>query len=441
MITAVFLAFGEQAVPDKLQATKLGRPPKPAPKPQGRGISPRLFYGVFGILFATNVLAVIGLLMSPDIATLINGQTEATLAAYQDKLDQLRVEVDKLHSRQYAQTGDINLELQELAQQQEVLTEQHQYVKALAAKAAELGIAPVAAPDAKPAAPGPVIAPTSFSTSDAGPAAIEQAGHQVRAMMDESRNALAAISAEATSSTNEILSSLQAAGIKPNLSGPSDDDADGMGGPLLPPEQDGADAANMVEQANAVVAALTRYQDARSAIASAPVHLPFTGSTRISSGFGNRTDPFTGRQAFHPGIDFPWATGTTVMAAGDGKVVYVGQINGYGNVIDIDHGGGLVTRYGHLSGFIATQGQMVHTGTPIGRVGSTGRSTGPHLHFEVRRNDHPVDPNIYLGLGRQLAHFLKPVAGSTPAQTLDAATPVAAPGGTDDDADADGALS
>src|SRR5262249_47264165 len=155
---------------------------------------------------------------------------------------------------------------------------------------------------------------------------------------------------------------------KPNL--PAAGDADAMGGPLLPPEQDSADAANMVDEANAVVAALSRYQDARAAIAAAPVHLPFVGSTRISSGFCNGTDQFTGRQAFHPGIDFPWPTGTTVMAAGDGKVVYVGQINGYGNVIDIDHGGGLVTRYGHLSAFIATQGEVVHTGTPIGRVGS-----------------------------------------------------------------------
>ena len=117
-------------------------------------------------------------------------------------------------------------------------------------------------------------------------------------------------------------------------------------------------------------------------------------------------DPFTGRLAFHPGIDFPWPTGTTVMAAGHGKVIFVGQISGYGNVIDIDHGGGIVTRYGHLSAFLIDQGATVDTGTPIARVGSTGRSTGPHLHFEVRRNDSPVDPTFYLAVGKRLARFL-----------------------------------
>ena len=127
--------------------------------------------------------------------------------------------------------------------------------------------------------------------------------------------------------------------------------------------------------------------------------------------------------AFHPGIDFPWPTGATVKSAGDGKVVYVGQINGYGNVIDIDHGGGIVTRYGHLSAFIATQGELVKTGTPIARVGSTGRSTGPHLHFEVRRNDQPVDPTYYLAVGTRLAHFLKPTgAASRTAPSDDAPT-------------------
>jgi murein DD-endopeptidase MepM/ murein hydrolase activator NlpD len=236
-------------------------------------------------------------------------------------------------------------------------------------------------------------------------------------MMDESRTALAAISAEATSSADLILSSLKQAGIKPQVPAADHDVMDGVGGPLLPPS-DAPDGSSMVDAANAVVAALTRFQNARAAIEGAPIHMPVAGPLRVSSGFGNRTDPFTGRLAFHPGIDFPWPTGTTVTAAGDGKVVFVGQINGYGNAIDIDHGGGIVTRYGHLSGFIATQGEIVHTGTPIGRVGSTGRSTGPHLHFEVRRNDQPVDPSIYLAIGRRLAHFLLP-AGASPAASGD----------------------
>jgi murein DD-endopeptidase MepM/ murein hydrolase activator NlpD len=396
-------------VRDKTNATRLGRPAKPRAKPLVKGIRPGLFYGIFAALFATNILTLVGFLLSPDIAALVNGQNAAALSAYQDRIAQLRLDVDRLHSRQYAQTGDINLQLQELAQQQEVLTEQHQYVKALADKAAELGITPVAATadDAKPTSV-PTAASTggnTLSTSDAGAAAVEQAGHQVREMMDESRTALAAISAAATTSTDQILDSLKQVGIKPDLPDAAQDVDGGVGGHFIPAE-DSPEASSMVDDANAVLSALARFKDARTAIAMAPVHMPVTGPERISSVFGNRTDPFTGRQAFHPGIDFPWPTGTTVLAAGHGKVIFVGQINGYGNVVDIDHGGGIVTRYGHLSAFLVDQGVTVDTGTPIARVGSTGRSTGPHLHFEVRRNDSPVDPTFYLAVGKRLARFL-----------------------------------
>lgn len=430
---------------DRQRTTHLGR--ARAPATIVHGVRPRVFYGVFAVLFAGNVAAGLALLTTPQIAGLIDGHMAATLSSYEDRINTLRLEVDRLHSRQYAQTGDINIELQELAQQQEMLSEQHQYVKALAEKAAQLGISDIAG-SAAPASDGPAgnpagssaaatpvpLAPpggrdASLSTSDAGPAAIQEAGRRVRQMMDDSHLALAAISAAAGASTDEILDSLESVGIKPDLPAATDADAEAMGGPLLPPEPDGTDdAPSVVDDANAVVSALTRFKSAREALAEAPIHLPVAGPERISSGFGNRTDPFTGRQAFHPGIDFPWPTGTTVMAAGEGKVIFVGQINGYGNCIDIDHGGGIVTRYGHLSAFIAHQGETVDAGTPIARVGSTGRSTGPHLHFEVRRNDQPVDPSYFLAVGRRLAHFL---GVTPPALATDSS---AGPGGSDADA-------
>jgi murein DD-endopeptidase MepM/ murein hydrolase activator NlpD len=94
------------------------------------------------------------------------------------------------------------------------------------------------------------------------------------------------------------------------------------------------------------------------------------------------------------------------LSAGAGTVTFVGPLSGYGNVVEITHANGLVTRYGHLSAFLAKEGQKVSTGTPIARVGSTGRSTGPHLHFEVRRGDTAVDPARYLKAGRALAEIL-----------------------------------
>lgn len=202
-------------------------------------VSRRLFYWVFAILFACNVATALALFMSPDIAAFLNGRTANLVTAYDDRLAELRLEVDRLHSRQYARAGDLNLQLQELAQQQEVLAEQHQYVKALADKAAELGIGPIPPagadkdpPTAKSAAIAPLPTSVTVQTADAGAEAVEEAGHQVRSMMDDSREALATISAEADSSTDEILDSLRQAGIKPEFGSDRDDTA--MGGPELP---------------------------------------------------------------------------------------------------------------------------------------------------------------------------------------------------------------
>ena len=357
------------------------------------GIHPGLFYGLFAGLVATNALTLVGFLMSPDIAGIINGQNNQVISAYEDRVAQLRLEVDRLHSRNYAQTGDINLQLHEIAQQQEVLSEQHQYVKALAEKASELGLA--TAPIAATASPG--TPPLPLGSADEQVAA---AAAGVRQMMDESRSALASISQSATQSTDAILTELKGIGIQPQMP----DTADAVGGPFLPPVE-GAQSDDLVEDANTVMSALLRFKAARQAIDTAPVHKPFDGALRQSSTFGNRRDPFTGRAAFHSGIDFPAPSGTSVLSAGAGTVTFVGQQSGYGNVVEVDHGNGLVTRYAHLSAFLVKQGQVVATGTPIAKVGSTGRSTGPHLHFEVRRNETAVNPQQFLNVGTRLQQF------------------------------------
>ena len=111
-----------------------------------------------------------------------------------------------------------------------------------------------------------------------------------------------------------------------------------------------------------------------------------------SSGFGWRDDPIRHRPKFHGGTDFRGKHGTPVVAAGDGVVVFAGRRGGYGNLIEVDHGGGVITRYAHLRRIHATENAVVVAGQQIGQVGSTGRATGPHLHFEVRLTDYPVDP-------------------------------------------------
>lgn len=120
-------------------------------------------------------------------------------------------------------------------------------------------------------------------------------------------------------------------------------------------------------------------------------------STRwYSSGFGVRIDPFTGRSVFHEGVDFTAATGTSIVAAAGGVVVYSDYHPEYGNMIDVDHGNDLVSRYAHASKRLVKLGQVVVRGQKIAEVGSTGRSTGPHLHFEVRHRGLPQNPSRFL---------------------------------------------
>ncbi len=115
-----------------------------------------------------------------------------------------------------------------------------------------------------------------------------------------------------------------------------------------------------------------------------------------SSGFGYRSDPFTGARAMHEGLDFVAETGTPVVAAAAGVVAVSEQQNDYGNIVEVDHGNGLSTRYAHLSKRLVKVGDVVFKGHQVGEVGSTGRSTGAHLHFEVRNQGQPLDPAKFL---------------------------------------------
>ena len=117
----------------------------------------------------------------------------------------------------------------------------------------------------------------------------------------------------------------------------------------------------------------------------------------ISSFFGSRTDPFHGKAAFHAGLDFAAAPGTRVLAAADGIVSFAGRDGNYGKLVEVTHGNGYVTRYAHNSTILAEAGQTVRKGDPIALMGSTGRSTGTHLHFEVLREGRPVNPLSFVG--------------------------------------------
>lgn len=129
-------------------------------------------------------------------------------------------------------------------------------------------------------------------------------------------------------------------------------------------------------------------------LAAAPTLWPVEGL--VTGSFGERVDPFNGEGAFHTGVDISTAYGTPVIAPADGIVTYAETLAGYGRVVMIDHGQGISTRYGHLANYTVVPGQSVHRGDVLGYVGMTGRSTGPHLHYEVRIHDVPVNPHKYM---------------------------------------------
>lgn len=167
----------------------------------------------------------------------------------------------------------------------------------------------------------------------------------------------------------------------------------GTGGPALPLDADSL--AALENKMNQLERDIKAYENVLRERGYTPSVWPVVGN--LESGFGARRNPFGGSSyEFHSGQDIDAQTGDPVVAGARGQVTFVGWQSGYGQLIVIDHGGGLTTRYGHLSHTDIALGQTIERGQFIGRVGSTGRSTGPHLHYEIRINDEPVNPLQYL---------------------------------------------
>jgi len=176
----------------------------------------------------------------------------------------------------------------------------------------------------------------------------------------------------------------------------------GVGGPFVPVKLS-ADASAFDRQLYRINVNRVQVERLNRTLALVPYRKPVIGEVEFTSGFGVRSDPFLGRPAMHTGLDFRAATGDPVRATANGKVVSSGWSGGYGRMVEIDHGNGLSTRYGHLSEINVKVGEYVKIGQVIGAVGSTGRSTGPHLHYETRIDGDAVDPQKFLRAGVRLS--------------------------------------
>lgn len=183
--------------------------------------------------------------------------------------------------------------------------------------------------------------------------------------------------------------------------GPAKHAEGGVGGPYVPVKLP-ANAEDFQRQIQRAMSARSQFDRLNKTLAIMPIRRPIAGDIDMSSTFGMRVDPFLGRPAMHTGLDFRGDVGDAVRTTGNGTVVSAGWAGGYGKMIEIDHGHGLHTRYGHLSATVVQVGQSVKTGQVIGRMGSTGRSTGPHLHYETRVEGNAVDPQRFLRAGQRM---------------------------------------
>ncbi len=241
--------------------------------------------------------------------------------------------------------------------------------------------------------PKPTV-PKPSTTAQVKPRQVPQKKPSPQALSKQQQQRLARLE----NSTQRKITTLQNIAKKVGLQMPGTEDIGGPLQPLDPLHQVSPDKRLM--RVKSMVAYLKKL---RARMDRIPLREPLVGKVRIASRFGPRVDPFVRRAAMHSGVDFRARHGREVIATAIGKVVFAGRKGGYGKMIEVDHGSGLRTRYAHLSKIIVRVGWKVKGGHIIGKVGSTGRSTGPHLHYETLINGKAVDPLKYIKAGYQLS--------------------------------------
>lgn len=328
---------------------------------------------------------------------------------YEERIDTLQRALDRSAAEHAATRGGIETRLTTLAERQALIERRQGILAGLPGAAAEIdpfttGSIPVVAPPMPepPRAQKPFPTPELRMRSDdrvetsdgalAGRLArIERALDRMAA--SQSR-AVSRVAQAAGRSADRFRDLIARTGLNPARFEPA---LGGIGGPLVPLSGDAFDA-NLAEARRQIdeETHLRRVADAL------PLRRPLPGEVAYTSSFGTRLDPFTRAAALHTGVDMRAETGAPAYATAAGRVTAADYAGGYGNMVEVDHGRGLVTRYAHLSGYAVSVGQRVEAGTVVGYVGSTGRSTGSHLHYETRIDGEPVDPQRFLRAGAEL---------------------------------------
>jgi murein DD-endopeptidase MepM/ murein hydrolase activator NlpD len=322
---------------------------------------------------------------------------------YEERLATLQRALDRSAAESVAARGRVESRLAALIERQALIEKRQGLLSGFSGAAASI--------DRPPPAPLADTAPQvrkPFPTPGlrmGGEDRVETIGHDAAARLSrledslqrvaeaQSRN-VAGIARQAARSADRFRDLIARTGLSPAR---FDAPPEGVGGPLVPLGPDAfesalADARRQIDEETHL----------RRVAAALPFRQPLPGELTFTSSFGARLDPFTRGYALHTGVDMRVETGTPVQATAAGRVTAAEYSGGYGNMVEVDHGRGLVTRYAHLSGTAVSVGQRVEAGTVVGFAGSTGRSTGSHLHYETRIDGEPVDPQRFLRAGAQL---------------------------------------
>lgn len=373
-----------------------------------------------GYLIATSYLVLRDDLIGATMARQARMQYD-----YEDRIAALRAQVDRVTSRQLLDQQVVEQKVDKLMQQQMSLSSRHGKLDALLDRAESSGLmekAPagndhaeatgqakpidLALADGQPADVSPdnstlAYVPASETVADRADRVFSKVTLSLKRIEQDQLSRMQRLTDGATDAADNIQSIIKNVGVPVADDTPVSDEEGGVGGPFVPPEN--------VDQFDRSLAdldtALTRLEEMRGTVEALPFKNPAAGRL-ITSPFGNRKDPFFGKLALHTGTDFHFNPGEAIRATAPGKVVSAGWAGGYGNMVEIDHGEGITTRYGHMSEVIVKAGDTVKAGEQIGIAGSTGRSTGTHLHYEVRENGHPIDPMYFINAGVKLANYI-----------------------------------
>lgn len=343
-----------------------------------------------------------------DVLKGLMARQAAQQDAYEDRIAELRAQIDRTTSRQLLDQDQFEQKLNELMHRQTVLESRTAALNGIADPTVTGAIGPLPRGAYRGAYNVPVRAkPSPLDDSVAAPQPPERGKQSsvpgrlsyIEASLDRvARRQIAALDQmedRYASKARLLRSVLAQLGIKRGL------EPNGSGGPFVP--------VKMPPLSQPFERTLTKVSIARADVdqldnelLTIPVRKPVTGPIDISSPFGIRIDPFLHVAGMHTGMDFRGAMGEPIHATAAGTVTVASWSGGYGKMVEINHGHGLATRYGHLSEIDVVVGQPVRAGQVVGRLGSTGRSTGPHMHYETRVNGEPVNPEKFLGAGDRL---------------------------------------